>query len=77
MIFKKKSKVVPTEESQNPEADDHPIHRQDTEFLNHSDQESEEEDPDIPQKTKRIKYEPLMKLPRLEFLVDWDWNPKN
>jgi hypothetical protein len=26
---------------------------------------------------KNIYYEPLLKLPRLELLVNWDWNPKN
>lgn len=26
---------------------------------------------------RNVYYEPLLKLPRLELLVDWDWNPAN
>lgn len=71
MLFKrKKNKVIPsalpTEEKQ---------------ILNEgveSQSENEEQEGDFDSMdAKRIIYDPLLKIPRLEVLVDWDWNPTN
>jgi hypothetical protein len=61
---KKKNKVMPNPEEKELESQT-------------EDEEDEEIFPDLDEKAKKIKYEPLLKIPRLEMLIDWDWNPTN